>query len=182
VAESDNTGLRSFRAEASPSAGADLAAYSEFYRNFAPRLFAFLIYQGAQRVDAAEIVQDTMTKAWQSWSTIQHPMAWTRRVASRALARRIGSVEEQPVATVPEQSALLRARSDMDAWEQKHDLLRVLALLPPRQRQIMAWTLDGYAPAEISAELGLPGEVVRANLKKARRSMARLLRSMNEES
>lgn len=179
--ENSKAGLRPFRVQSSPS-GPDLIAYSDFYRGFSPRLLAFLIYQGAQAADAAEIVQDTMTKAWQSWSTIQHPEAWTRRVASRALVRRIASVEEDSVATVPEQSALLVSRADMDAWEQKHDLLRVLALLPPRQRQIMAWTLEGYTPAEIGRELQLTAEVVRSNLKKARRSMARHLDSMNEGS
>ncbi|MEV6562301.1 sigma-70 family RNA polymerase sigma factor [Nocardia sp. NPDC051756] len=184
MVEPENTEaeLRPFRAPMSLIDGVDLAAFSDFYRSFSPRLFAFLIYQGARSADAAEIVQDTMTKAWQSWSTIRYVEAWTRRVASRALVRRIASLEEDSVAAVPEQSALLATHAEMDAWEQKHDLLRVLALLPPRQRQIMAWTLEGFTPGEISAELLLSADAVRSNLKKARRSIARHLGSMNEGS
>ncbi|MFM9596568.1 sigma-70 family RNA polymerase sigma factor [Streptomyces scabiei] len=57
-------------------------------------------------------------------------------------------------------------------WEQQQDLLRLLADLPPRQRQIMAWKYDGHSPAEIAEELGISSETVRASLLKARRALA----------
>ncbi|WP_280273557.1 RNA polymerase sigma factor [Nocardia wallacei] len=150
----------------------DVAAFKMFYESFVEDLALFLVWQGARVADAAEIAQETMIQAWQSWSGIQHPRAWARKVAGRALARRIGSVREDPVLELPEQSALLREHPDFDAWEQRHDILRALAKLPPRQRQVMAWTLEEYTPSEIAEILRIEPDAVRANLRKARRALA----------
>lgn len=156
-----------------PVDSATVEAFSAFYRAFAPTLVAFLIYQGARPADAAEIVQDTMAKAFQSWERIDHPQAWARRVASRGYARRIASILEDPVEAPPEQRVpLLRADTDPNTLIERHEVLRLLALLPSRQRQVMAWTFDGYNPTEIAEELGMSADAVRASLFKARRTLA----------
>ncbi|MEN3308920.1 MAG: hypothetical protein V7603_5122 [Micromonosporaceae bacterium] len=51
------------------------------------------------------------------------------------------------------------------------DLLRLVADLPPRQRQIIALVADGYSQAEVAEALGLTPSAVRANLYKARRNL-----------
>jgi RNA polymerase sigma factor (sigma-70 family) len=150
-------------------------AFSAFYQEFVPTLVAFLLWQGARLHDAADIAQDTMDQAYQYWERIENPHAWVRTVASRAYARRIASIDvENPVAEVPEAS-LLPSRVDVAAFEERHVVLRLLALLPPRQRQVMAWTYDGYKPAEIAKELQIQPEAVRSTLRKARRTLARHL-------
>lgn len=150
----------------------DLAAFTEFYHRFTPKLIRFLQWQGAGIVDAAEIVQDTMSQAWNSWSDIRFPEAWTKMVAGRAYVRRYASVKEDPVAALPERSALLPDDLDIAAFEQRHDVLRGLAKLPRRQRQVMAWTLAEHTPIEIAEILQITPEAVRSNLLKARRSLA----------
>ena len=107
--------------------------FSEFYRRFVPSLVAFLMWQGARLPEAADVAQESMIQAYRYWSTIDHPQAWVRRVASRMLARRIATVEE-PVERVGERTALLPASTNVTAWEQRHDVLRALSHLPPRQR------------------------------------------------
>jgi RNA polymerase sigma-70 factor (ECF subfamily) len=151
------------------------AAFSVFYTEFVPTLVAFLLWQGARLHDAADIAQDTMNEAYQRWESIEKPHAWTRTVASRAYARRIASIDvENPVDEVPEAN-LLPSYVDAAAFEERHVVLRLLALLPPRQRQVMAWTYDGYKPAEIAKELQIKPEAVRSTLRKARRTLARHL-------
>ncbi|PPJ05434.1 sigma-70 family RNA polymerase sigma factor [Nocardia nova] len=150
---------------------ANREAFSTFYREFVPRLVALLIAKGARPADAADIAQDTMMKLWRHWSTITSPKAWTRTVAGRELARRIGAIDEDLIAE-PERSALLPSASDIDEWIQSDDYYRVLATLPPRQRQVLAWTMDGYKPAEIAEELHLKPQTVRSNLRNARRTIA----------
>jgi RNA polymerase sigma-70 factor (ECF subfamily) len=54
-------------------------------------------------------------------------------------------------------------------------VLQVLRLLPYRQRQVMAWTYDGYTPAEIATFLNLDAGAVRASLHKARETLKRQL-------
>ncbi|MFY1698586.1 sigma factor-like helix-turn-helix DNA-binding protein [Solwaraspora sp. WMMA2101] len=77
-------------------------------------------------------------------------------------------------------SPLLSASADISAWEQRHDVIRLLAILPWRQRQVMAWTFDGYQPQEIAVELEITPEAVRASLKLARRALAEHLRRAGE--
>jgi RNA polymerase sigma factor (sigma-70 family) len=149
--------------------------FSEFYRRFVPTLVAFLRWQGVPLRDAADVAQETMIEAYRLWSTIEHPQAWARRVASRMWARRLAAAVEEPVANPPDRLGLL-AITDVAAWEQRHEVLRILDQLPARQRQVLAWRLDGYQPAEIAAELRMTADAVRSSLLKARRAVARQLR------
>jgi RNA polymerase sigma factor (sigma-70 family) len=163
---------------AQPDAG---AAFGAFYRRFVPTLVAFLVWQGARLPDAADIAQDTMIKAYQRWSEIDHPESWARRVASRALVRHIASIVEDSVNDLPEHSSLLPTLTSVEAWEQRHEVLRLLDRLPPRQRQVLAWALDGYTPAEIADELEIAPDAARANLMKARRALAEYLSTTGDE-
>lgn len=154
------------------------AAFSAFYRTTTKPLVAFLIMQGATLTDAADIAQDTMIAAYRSWCAIDHPRPWAYRVASRALIRRILNSRDTPVEHPPEPSPLLRA-TDIDGWEQRHDIIRALAKLPHRQRQVMAWTLCGYTPTEIAEELRMTPGAVRQNLLLARRALITILARMD---
>jgi RNA polymerase sigma-70 factor (ECF subfamily) len=157
-------------------AGSDAdAEFAAFYRQTVKRLVGFLIVQGATLADAAEVAQDTLCAAYRRWDSIDHPRAWVYRVASRGLIRRLTSVEDpvdEPTALTP------LVRADIEHWEQQHHLVTVLASLPPRQRQVLAWTLYDHTPAEIANELGLTSEAVRSSLKKARRALAIRLAAM----
>ncbi|WP_409494714.1 RNA polymerase sigma factor [Amycolatopsis sp. cmx-11-12] len=153
--------------------------FGAFYRETVKGLVGFLVLQGALLSDAADIAQDTMGEAYRLWDTISHPRAWSYRVASRSLIRRLATVE-QPNEETPEPSPLLR-NSSFEGWEQSQDAIRLLQLLPPRQRQVMAWTLYGYTPTEIAHEICIEPTAVRSNLKKARRALARHLRDQEED-
>jgi len=152
------------------------ATFIAFYREFVPTLVAFLLWQGARLPDAAEIAQETMLQAYRHWVTVRQPRAWARRVASRMYTRRIASIEEFTVSEVPDRAPLLPSQTNLEAWEQRHEILRLLATLLARQRQVMAWTLDGYGPSEIAEELRITPEAVRSNLMKARRALAERIR------
>ncbi|MET9231079.1 sigma-70 family RNA polymerase sigma factor [Lentzea sp. NPDC003310] len=143
--------------------------FADFYRSHFTSLTAFVLMHGATLVEAADIVQDTMIEAFRSWDRIDHPKAWAYRVSSRSFGRRTFS--EDLVAEPPEPAPPLRG-SDLEHWEQQHDMLLLLADLPLRQRQVMAWTLSGFRPAEIAAELGVTPEAVRSSLMKARRALS----------
>jgi RNA polymerase sigma factor (sigma-70 family) len=155
-------------------------AFSAFYRRFVPTLVSFLMWQGARLADAADIAQVTMSQAYTFWSTIREPEMWARRLASRELARRIARVEEPPANEMPEHTSLLSPLPDVILWEQ-HEVMRVLAQLSPRQRQVMAWSLDSYTPAEIAQELRLTSEEVLENLTHARKTLAQNLDTTEDE-
>ncbi|MFF4902852.1 sigma factor-like helix-turn-helix DNA-binding protein [Streptomyces sp. NPDC001068] len=51
---------------------------------------------------------------------------------------------------------------------------------PARQRQVLAWTLSEFTPAEIAEQLNMTPEAVRASLKKARRAATKCVREWEE--
>lgn len=153
--------------------------FAEFYRGTVKELVGFLILQGARLGEAADIAHDTLTATYRRWNSIDHPRAWSYRVASRALIRRIASVED-PSDDLPESNPLLRT-TEIDIWEQQQDVLNLLRVLPARQRQVMAWTTYGYTPAEIARELNIAPSAVRANLLKARRALVAHIRGKDAD-
>lgn len=69
-----------------------------------------------------------------------------------------------------------------EAWLQEQQVIPVLRALPPRQRQVLALTIDGWPPAEIAELLGIDPAAVRSNLMKARRSADEHRRRTPEET
>jgi RNA polymerase sigma factor (sigma-70 family) len=86
--------------------------------------------------------------------------------------RHILDSPETPVAQVPEPTSVLPRPSEAEAWLQRQEVTQVLQALPPRQRQVLALTIDGWTPAEIADLLGIDSAAVRSNLMKARRNAA----------
>ncbi|MCT9113317.1 RNA polymerase sigma factor [Streptomyces mirabilis] len=145
--------------------------FSHFYRATIRALTGFLVNQGAPLPEAADIAQDTMTQAYRRWTELRAPRAWVHTVASRTYIRRLNDVREEPVDPPPEPTSLLLKPNGVAEWEARHDVLQQIWALPPRQRQVLAWTISEYTPTEIAEQLGLTPEAVRASLMKARRAL-----------
>lgn len=161
-------------------AGRD-AEFAAFYRQSVPRLVGFLIWLGVPPTDAADVAQEAMIKAHRRWDEIEAPEAWVRRVASRHWAAHVAHIRESPVDPLPEDNSLLPEPTSIDLVEQRHDIMRLLRQLSPRQRQVLAWHLDGYSGPEIARELMITPEAVRSNLRKARHAVATLRRKEAEQ-
>jgi len=155
--------------------------FSAFYREFVPALVAFVMWLGAPPHEAAEVAQEAMIEAFRHWSTIRYPQAWVRTVASRTFIRRLATVHEPAAEEALGSNPLLPPQTQAAEWEQRHEVLRILGILPPRQRQVMAWTFDGYTPSQTAEELGLSPEAVRRSLARARKSLAEHLRAERGE-
>jgi DNA-directed RNA polymerase specialized sigma24 family protein len=166
---------------AQPADTNDFSDFDEFYRRSVPSLVAFLVWQGTQLVEAANIVQDTMSKACQEWPRIDQPMAWARTAASRKLARCIASIDNDTDGQLLAYNSLVPGSFDREIWERPHEVLRMLDRLSSRQRQMIAWTLEGYSPTEIASELHLGLDAVRVNLAQARRILGNYLGTTRDE-
>ncbi|WP_433788166.1 RNA polymerase sigma factor [Actinomycetospora sp. CA-101289] len=116
-----------------------------------------------------------MAKAFHRWSTLTAPRAWARTVATRLwLKQQFGSREAPGVeGEVGQDGRLLitATSSELDDLIARHDFLHRIAILPPRQRQILIRSFDGETPAEIADALDMPAETVRSNLRHARKAM-----------
>jgi RNA polymerase sigma factor (sigma-70 family) len=155
----------------------ELAEYSKFYIENAPRLIAFLVCAGLSISDAADCVQETLIDALPPvWATLEYPYAWCRRVAHRKACDLVQRRKEAPFAN-PELSGtpLLAPNFRAENFEANHEFLHWLARVKSdRQRQILAWTHDGATPTEIAAELDMHPATVRSTLRNVRAALRRL--------
>jgi RNA polymerase sigma-70 factor (ECF subfamily) len=147
--------------------------FSEFYRQDMPKLIAFAMRLGADISEARDVAQQAFVNAYPKWPTIRHRGAYLRTAASRELARRSSNNRrETPVAELPESvetSGPSIEKVELD--DEAIGVVRAINGLPGRQREVMAWVLDGYAPAEIAQILGITPGTVRGSLLKARREL-----------
>jgi RNA polymerase sigma-70 factor (ECF subfamily) len=86
---------------------------------------------------------------------------------------------EVPQDELPEPTALLSVE-ESDEIENRHTFLIMMHGLPLNQRQVMAWTYDGYQPTEIAALLGKDPATVRSTLRDARAALKRKYRPAKE--
>ncbi|WP_433362880.1 sigma-70 family RNA polymerase sigma factor [Actinoplanes sp. CA-142083] len=156
--------------QADEKAARDLE-FTLFYTKEMHSLVTFLIVHGARTAVAMDAAQDAMTEAYRHWEELDHPRAWIRTVAKRAWWRRTGQDSaEDPGGAVAERVFASRT-TEADEIDNRHTFLEILKSLPPDQREVMAWTYDGYQPTEIAAILRIPATRVRSRLRDARAAL-----------
>ena len=156
------------------SGGLREAEFTEFFRAEHTKLIRFVMTIGAGGDEAAEIAQVTFFKAFEGWAGIRAPRAWIRRVAVNELtAARQAARRETPQATLPDAPVPVSTALAVELTEEARQVLASLQALPPRQRQVMAWIIDGFGAVEIARELGVSPDSVRQSHAKARRNLGR---------
>jgi RNA polymerase sigma factor (sigma-70 family) len=60
----------------------------------------------------------------------------------------------------------------VELGEEGRRVMAALNTLPPKQREVMAWIIDGFGAAEIARELGVSPESIRQNHAKARKNLS----------
>jgi RNA polymerase sigma-70 factor (ECF subfamily) len=145
--------------------------FAVFYLDDLTRLVGFLIVQGARPALATDLAQEAMTEAYRQWDMIDSPRAWVRTVASRAWWRTAERDQREVPHHYPPEPNRLLSDEQSDEIENRHAFLALVRRLPLSQRQVMAWTYDGYKPTEIAALLGKDPATVRSTLRAARNAL-----------
>ncbi|WP_157246783.1 RNA polymerase sigma factor [Nonomuraea typhae] len=129
--------------------------------------------------EARDAVQSAFTQAHSRWDTIKNPDAWLRTVALREFLRRRPPppTDQLPVPAGPDSTA-----DAVECRRQERLVRATLQSLPPRQRAVMAWYLDGFKPGEIATQLGQDPAAVRQNLHKARSNLRKAMNATTEEA
>jgi len=157
-------------------AGTSPRDFETFFGYAYPSVLAQAIMLCGNREDAEDATQEAFVEAYRAWDRIagyELPEAWVRRVAVQRLwkvyrKRRTGQERllqlPVPAQASPEQTAEAR------------EVLRLLAVLPPRQRMTMVlFCLDGWSQQEIAVALRMTRGGVAANLAKARQTLREAL-------
>lgn len=151
--------------------------FDQFYRAEMASLVRFVRRYGADVYAAADAAHDAFTEIYPQWNTIENPRAWLRLVACRIYYRR--RLREIPMDEVPDRPVIYEDPAEVR--EQGRRVFEALAALPERQRQVMAWHLDGYGNTEIARHLGITDAAVRQNLCRGRQALKQWLALEKED-
>jgi RNA polymerase sigma factor (sigma-70 family) len=158
--------------------------FAAFYRAEVDSLVRFVMFLGCGGGDTAEdIAQTALERAFTNWETIRLPRAWLRKVAEREYIRLSRAAAREtslgPHVRRAEHRAAVSAALTLQQQAETRDVLAaVIADLPPKQRQVMAWCWDGFSDEEIARELGCSEVAVRKNRSRAMKTLRRALGDM----
>ena len=157
--------------------GVDPADIGVFYEREMPRLvLSVAISTGLDIHAATDVAQAAFEKALPRWTTLRNPRAWLYRVAQHeALARCEAVRREVPVDVLPDRPDQLSAALAAELRAEQQEVVAHLGGLPPKQRQVMTWTLAGFGDAEIADALRLSTDAVKQSRYYARRNLAKRL-------
>lgn len=152
----------------------DYVDFDDFVVRTRSAMLARAVMYCGRRADAEDAVQEAYLAAYLHWPRLREPRAWVETTVRRRFARDAGrwwsrwrrTELEVPVpagSTPDEESAAVR-------------VLRTIALLPPRQRQVLVMVcLEGLTYQQVAEEVGISVGAVGANLARARARLTVLL-------
>jgi RNA polymerase sigma factor (sigma-70 family) len=158
--------------------GGDSSAWDEIFRRYGRLVTATVRSFRLQEADALDAIQMTWVQLIENAHQVQSPErlgGWLVTTARRECLRILRQAKRDPYLVDAPVDVLSAGPSNVQAWEQRQEVLRVLVDLPPQQRQTMALTLNGYTPAEIAEELNITNVAVRTRLSRARRTFTEYL-------
>jgi RNA polymerase sigma-70 factor, ECF subfamily len=162
----------------------DPAAESEGFEAFYLREYHAVVRLAyalsGSRLAAEDIAQDAFLGAFRDWGHIRYPSGWVRKVAVRRARRTVHRrlLEARAVAR------LLAGRGPAVAElpEEDAEVWRAVRALPRRQAQVTALRYVADAPvAEIAQTLGMAEGTVKAQLHRARQTLATRLEGAWED-
>ncbi|MFI1376018.1 RNA polymerase sigma factor [Streptomyces longwoodensis] len=153
--------------------------YDHFFRSEFTCLTRHVIVLGATPEEAKDAAQSALIDLLQNWYTVQAPRPWCRKAAAHHFLR--SDIKENRVDRSARTDFIARRGSDdsyslgstLEEWEFIVNFVE--NHLSGIQRQVMAWTIDGFEPQEIAKQLGKTPVTVRSNLRHARKKLATAL-------
>jgi RNA polymerase sigma factor (sigma-70 family) len=157
---------------------ADIDAIAAIYEKEMPRLVMFVVTTARLDVHAAaDVAQTAFERAVPRWPALENPKAWLYRVArNEAIGR------ELPAEFIPEQPDPMSAAVMAELRDEQRSVMTHLKGLPPKQREVMTWTLAGFSDAEIASELGISAEAVKSNRRYARATLRKRLGAKRKDA
>lgn len=146
------------------------ASFDGFFRRDFARLVAFLRKAGFGPEAAEDAAAEAMAQAYRCWSSLISPSAWVRKAAFRLASNQAERHRTGPTRAMAG-GWLVHSCDDGEQQaeiEEQPGVLELLAQLPPRQRQVMAWRLEGFGIAEIAELMTMSEATVRSHLRHAR--------------
>ncbi len=153
----------------------DRAAFDTLYGQHVGRVYAVCLRMCASRTEAERLTQDVFVRAWQGLKTFRGESAfgsWLYRLAVNVVLQDGRSTRRRDahVAVLPDPELFESARGVSSSDDDRMDLERAIASLPPGARQVLVLhDIEGYKHQEIARMTGTAVGSVKAQLHRARR-------------
>jgi len=155
--------------------------FDTLYRANRSVLVRFIRLAGATEDEADDAVQAAFAALLQVNYPVHEPLAWLHRTAlndfrcsNPRIPSRRRKATESPILPweIPEPNTVVSSAAEVAALEEEsHVVLRELALLPGKQRQVMVAHYGGLSHEQIADLLEMGIDAVRQNLSRARRTL-----------
>lgn len=159
----------------------DLVAFEKLYKQYCPRLTAFLRRFAAHPHLVDEIINDTMLVVWQKAHTYDQTCkvsTWVFSIAYRQGLKALRSVQRKTEIVIDEDelSAMPEPEQQMNHLQMRKLLEDALGELPLEQRNVVALTYyHGMAYDEIAHTMRCPVNTIKTRMFHARRKLRSLL-------
>ncbi|MGW0423857.1 RNA polymerase sigma factor [Streptomyces sp. NPDC003015] len=143
--------------------------FDSFYCTEKKHLTAFLVYAGASTHEADDLAHDALVKLLPNrWRSLEYPRAYMRRVAYRAYLRKKERSREVLTDKVPDLPGGLNPIIHLELTEHMRVVVNAISELPPTQRMVMAFMINGAERDEICEALNMKPSTVDTNICRAR--------------
>lgn len=155
--------------------------FETFFRAEHPRLVAIGLALTGDREAARDLAAEALSRAHRSWSSLDNPSAWVRRVITNLAAdrgRRLGR-ERRALSRVAAQSTSLVGMNDPVS----DGFWAAVRALPERQQAaVVLHYLEDRSVLDVARVLGIAEGTVKATLFKARNTLATTLTPSRDQS
>lgn len=156
----------------------DEGDFDEFYVGTRSRLLRLLTMMTGDAEQAADVLQEAYSRAWQRWrrvSRLDNPEAWVRTVAWRVA---VSQHRRQLVAAdrVRRLFGPAAAVAQPTPGEEALDVRAALRQLSPEHRRaLVLYEMCGLSVPQVAAETGVPEGTVKSRLSRARAALVAVL-------
>jgi RNA polymerase sigma-70 factor (ECF subfamily) len=153
----------------------DRDAFDALYAQHVGRIYAVCLRMSASRSEAERLTQDVFVRAWQRLNTFRGESAfgsWLYRLAVNVVLQDSRSTRRRDahLAVLPDPDLFDNLRGSMPHDDERVDLERAIASLPPGARQVLVLhDIEGYKHEEIAHMTGAAVGSVKAQLHRARK-------------
>ena len=160
------------------------AGFEQLFRDTRTDLLAYIMRRSQNAEDAADVLAETYLIAWQKLDAIptgERARLWLFGVARNLLLK--GASRRRSRHALVERLAGERLAGELRSAHRTHAPVEdegssavraVLATLPERDREILMLTAwEGLTPKQIAAVVGIPANIVRVRLHRARTRLKR---------
>jgi RNA polymerase sigma-70 factor (sigma-E family) len=149
-----------------------IASFDEFVKGRSARLFTLaLLLTGHHRAEAEDLLQGALERAFRRWPHICRrgdPEPYVRRMLVNAAIDHRRLLRRHPEAVLPLRSAALAVADRADELADRDQLLRAMALLPARQRAVLALRyFEDLTEAQAAEVLGCTTGTVKSQTSRA---------------